>query len=306
MAQALLAVRRSRQQGAVGRYSLENTSGLEVAEELEQLRSENTQLRSLCGELEQALQEVTQQAPDIAAYEERMREYEAVLEEKTEMIRLLHQQLQDAQTALEEASSRQPRPHLPQQQAEPRVEETAGVNEVSHGLVVGPGASGRRGDVAVMERKVEPIPGYRLLERIGGGGFGEVWRAVAPGGLHKAIKFFSCDHFAEQELKSLERVQSVRHPSILIIERHDIIDGQLTIVMELADRNLWDRYHECRAQGLPGIPRDELLGYLRDAADALDYLNERHGAQQLEIKPQNLLLINDHVKVAAFTAWSKT
>jgi serine/threonine protein kinase len=35
----------------------------------------------------------------------------------------------------------------------------------------------------------EPLPGYRLLEPIGTGGFGEVWKCVAPGGIHKAIKF---------------------------------------------------------------------------------------------------------------------
>ena len=34
----------------------------------------------------------------------------------------------------------------------------------------------------------EPVPGYRLVAPLGGGGFGEVWRCVAPGGLEKAIK----------------------------------------------------------------------------------------------------------------------
>ena len=62
---------------------------------------------------------------------------------------------------------------------------------------------------------------------------------------------------AEQELKALSRVKTVRHPYILSLERYDIIDGQLLIVMELADKNLWDRYKECRLQGLQGIPREE-------------------------------------------------
>ena len=38
-----------------------------------------------------------------------------------------------------------------------------------------------------IENHAEPLPGYRLVERLGGGGFGEVWKCIAPGGLHKAI-----------------------------------------------------------------------------------------------------------------------
>src|SRR5262245_6545536 len=159
-----------------------------------------------------------------------------------------------------------------------------------------------------IETQAEPIPGYRLIERLGGGGFGEVWKAEAPGGLHKAIKFVFGDlgatgadgHRAEQELKALSRVKTVRHPYILTLERYDVIEGQLMIVMELADRSLWDRFKECRAQGLPGIPRDELIGYIEEAAEALDLMNREYQLQHLDIKPQNLFLIHSHVKVADF------
>jgi serine/threonine protein kinase len=159
-----------------------------------------------------------------------------------------------------------------------------------------------------IESQAEPIPGYRLIERLGGGGFGEVWKAMAPGGLPKAIKFVYGDLQAasgdgvraEQELKALSRVKTVRHPYILSLERYDIIDGQLIIVMELADRNLWDRFRDCRAQKLPGIPREELLRYMQEASEALDLMNVEYQLQHLDIKPQNLFLVRNHAKVADF------
>lgn len=155
----------------------------------------------------------------------------------------------------------------------------------------------------------EPIPGYRLIERLGRGGFGEVWKAEAPGGIHKAIKFVYGDvestfgndgQMADQEYKSLNRVKGVRHPFILSIERFEVIDGRLTIVMELADRNLWDRFAECQAAGLPGIPRPELIRYMEEAAEALDVMNIQHQIQHLDIKPQNIFLVHQHVKIADF------
>src|SRR5437588_3445112 len=160
-----------------------------------------------------------------------------------------------------------------------------------------------------IESQAEPIPGYKLIERLGGGGFGEVSKAEAHGGLDKAIKFVYGDlqtasgedgQRAEQELKAMSRVKAVRHPYILSLERFDIINGQLIIVMELADRNLWDRFRECRVQGLPGIPRDELLRYLEETAEALDLMNNQYQLQHLDIKPQNIFLVYNHIKVADF------
>ncbi len=149
----------------------------------------------------------------------------------------------------------------------------------------------------------EPIPGYVVKQRIGVGGYGEVWSAQAPGGLSKAIKFvygYFDDARATRELKALDRIKQVRHPFLLSLERFEIVDGQLVIVTELADMSLKDRYEQVRQDGSEGIPRDELLRYLRDAADALDYMNESFSLQHLDVKPENLLLVGGHVKVADF------
>lgn len=160
-----------------------------------------------------------------------------------------------------------------------------------------------------IEPNSEPIPGYRLIERIGQGGFGEVWKAEAPGGLHKAIKIIhgdlrsvdadGCRH-AEQELRALKRLQGIRHPYLLSLERYDVVEGRVLIVSELADCNMWDRFKEARAQQRPGIPRGELIRYLEEAAEVLDLMNTQYQLQHLDIKPQNLFLVYNHVKVADF------
>jgi serine/threonine protein kinase len=158
------------------------------------------------------------------------------------------------------------------------------------------------------EANAEPIPGYRLIEPLGSGGFGEAWKCEAPGGLFKAIKFVfgnlnSLDvdgARAEQELKALNRVKEIRHPFILSMDRIEVVEGELVIVMELADRNLHDAFEESLAAGLVGIPRDTLLCYVRDASEALDHMNDKHNLQHLDVKPRNLFLISDRVKVADF------
>jgi eukaryotic-like serine/threonine-protein kinase len=148
---------------------------------------------------------------------------------------------------------------------------------------------------------VEPLPGYRLLQPLGRGGFGEVWKCQAPGGLQKAIKFVVArgEQF-RQELAAFEQVRSIRHPYLLMLERVELVHGELVMVMELADGQIHNRYEQSRAEGRRGIPREELLGYLKEAAEALDMMSNRYGLQHLDVKPENLFLVAGHVKVGDY------
>jgi serine/threonine protein kinase len=160
----------------------------------------------------------------------------------------------------------------------------------------------------VREINSEPIPGYRLLEPLGKGGYGEVWKCEAPGGLLKAVKIVpgssnsaaGGSDGAAKEHRALQLVKAIRHPFLLSTERVEIVDGDLIIVMELADRCLHDLLCDYRQAGRPGIPREDLLGYLRETAEVLDLMNHEHGLQHLDIKPRNLFLVGRHVKVADF------
>ena len=147
--------------------------------------------------------------------------------------------------------------------------------------------------------RAEPIEGYRLGARLGSGGAGEVWRTEAPGGIAKAIKLLPMAGgagLAERELAGLRTVRAVRHPYLLAIDRFEVVGDTLVIVMELADGSLADSLR----QRPTGLPRGELLDRLAEAAEVLDLLADRYRLYHLDVKPSNLLLSADHVKVADF------
>ena len=66
----------------------------------------------------------------------------------------------------------------------------------------------------------EPIPGsgYRVVSFLGRGGFGEVWKARAPGGSEAALKIIRLGGLeGRKELRALQLVKRIRHPNLMPI-----------------------------------------------------------------------------------------
>jgi serine/threonine protein kinase len=144
--------------------------------------------------------------------------------------------------------------------------------------------------------------GYELIEPLGRGNFGEVWKARAPGGVLVALKriFRTLDDRASrQEQKALELICNLRHPYLLQTHWFSPEQDRLVIIMELADGSLSDWLKEHQQAGRQGIPVEELLPYFAQAAEGLDFLHSRN-VMHRDIKPGNLLRLGGYAKVADF------
>jgi hypothetical protein len=143
---------------------------------------------------------------------------------------------------------------------------------------------------------------FELLERIGQGQFGEVYRARAPGGVIVAVKRMYRtldDESSQREIKAMETIRELNHPYLLQTHSYQAFEDRLLIVTELAEGSLLDRLKECQENGLAGIPIEELMPFFVEAAEALDYLHDNKLTHR-DIKPANLLHLRGHAKVADF------
>jgi eukaryotic-like serine/threonine-protein kinase len=132
---------------------------------------------------------------------------------------------------------------------------------------------------------------YEIVEPIGAGGMGQVYRARDPRmGREVAIKV-SAEQFSERFDREVRAVASLNHVNICTL--HDV--GPNYLVMELVEGpTLADRTQ----QG--AIPLEEALGIGRQISDALEAAHEK-GIIHRDLKPANVKLkLDGTVKVLDF------
>jgi serine/threonine protein kinase, bacterial len=158
---------------------------------------------------------------------------------------------------------------------------------------------------------VAPFPGYCLVSSIGRGGWGEVWRASDSRGKAVALKFIPCDPnlSAAQEVRALQTIKKLSHPGITRIDQVWCWSGYIVIAMELAEGSMVDLLDQYHADYGTCIAPDHLCQCLIQVADAVDFLNTRQhmvdgqrvAVRHCDIKPSNLLVFNDRIKLADFS-----
>lgn len=135
----------------------------------------------------------------------------------------------------------------------------------------------------------QQLGNYRLVRRLGEGGFAEVYLGEHRYLGHQvAIKVLTASLTGEESKRFLQEARTMaelHHPHIVRCTDFGIEQGVPFLVMEYAPGGtLRDLYPEGTQ-----VPLDTVITYVQEIADALQYAHD-HQLMHLDIKPENMLL----------------
>jgi serine/threonine protein kinase len=145
---------------------------------------------------------------------------------------------------------------------------------------------------------------YELLERIGGGGMAEVYRAkqTTAFGREVAIKVIRAGYsenpsFRARFLREAQAISKLSHPNILPLIEFGEQDEILYLVMPLAREGT---LRDVLKQRHSPLPPEEAIPIFTQLCDAVQYAHEQ-GIVHRDLKPQNVLMQRrTHVLLADF------
>ncbi len=145
------------------------------------------------------------------------------------------------------------------------------------------------------------VPGYQLVELLGRGGMGEVWRALQVS-LNRAVavkilpaKFANDREFVARFEKEATALASLSHPNVVQIIDRGQAGTHYYFAMELVPGvNLRELLNGRR------LPLKDALRIMVQVARAIDYAHEQKVVHR-DLKPENVLVdARGHVKIADF------
>ncbi len=149
-------------------------------------------------------------------------------------------------------------------------------------------------------RKPGYVQGFEIVNKLGGGVFGMVYKARKESiGKDYAIKFLKVDDevvrdAVVRELDSVRYFAQIDHPNLVSIEDKGEVDGIPFIVMSYAGQEtLRRRLDEGR------LDRDEALRIFIQAARGVQALHE-HSLVHFDLKPANIFLKGDIARVGDY------